>query len=76
MGQVVNRRRNLAGEVVVRQIETVEAEERRDSRRELAGKLVVREKEKFQGGEVRETWKFAGETVSLEAENSELSERG
>lgn len=68
-----DRRRNLAGEVVVGQIESVEAKERRDGPRKLAGEGVARQEEEFEGGEVGEVGNGTGEMVSFETENSELS---
>lgn len=47
MSQTVDRRRNLAGENIVRQIETVQAGERGNRHRELTGEAVVREVEKL-----------------------------
>lgn len=73
MGQMVDRRRNLAGQVVTRQIEAVQAEKRRSRRREIAGKLIVREKQKLQGCEIGEIRNGTGEAVSLEAQNAKLS---
>lgn len=73
VGEVVESRRNLEGEVVVGQIEAVETEERRDGGGKLAGEMVAGEKEEFEGSEVGEVGNGAGETVTFETENSEVS---
>lgn len=72
---MAERRRNLAGEVVVGQIEAVEMEERREGGRKLAGEVVLGEEEEFKGSEVGEVGNGAGETIPFETENSEVSER-
>ena len=75
VGQTVDRRRNLPGEVVVGQIEAVQSGEGRDRRRKLAGEVVVREVEELESGEVGEAGNVAVETVTFEAQDSEFGER-
>lgn len=75
MSQLVDGRRNLARQVVMRQIETVQPKKRWDGSGKLPGELIVRKKKQLQSSEVREIGNRTGEAVSLETQNSKLSER-
>ena len=59
----------------MRQIETVQPEKRRDGSGKLPRELIVRKKKQLQSSEVGEIRNRAREAVSLETQNSKLSER-